>query len=210
MLTTVRRITRFVVQRRGYVSNDLPSNVPDNGKHHPGTSSSFSIDHRGHEVWSASITSLQQRTIQLRFAHVPESMVHALSAIREVERNFGRVRDYRFARVRDLSRFLRTTLPERQDANLPSKHQALCWAAFESPESLDLVPSSGMTLKVPVPPTQEEPEGGPSLNDLIGFLEPRERDKLDRTMSLAGGADEVTFNGTVRTILVEVRRAGVS
>ncbi|KAI6046448.1 hypothetical protein EDC04DRAFT_2631037 [Pisolithus marmoratus] len=118
-------------------------------------------------------------------------MVDALSAIREVERNFGRIRDYRPLR----------------DADLPSKYQAILWAAFESPDSFKLVPPSGVTLKVPVS-VRDNQEGGPGLSDVLGLLEPRDRGRLDRSAtSLLEGPDrEMSDTTTTRTIDVEVRR----
>ncbi|KAI6009831.1 hypothetical protein EDC04DRAFT_2772010 [Pisolithus marmoratus] len=117
-------------------------------------------------------------------------MVDALSAIREVERNFGRIRDYRPLR----------------DADLPSKYQAILWAAFESPDSFKLVPPSGVTLKVPVS-VRDNQEGGPGLSDVLSLLEPRDRGRLDRSAtSLLEGPHREMSDTTTRTIDVEVRR----
>ncbi|KAI5988096.1 hypothetical protein EDD15DRAFT_2371818 [Pisolithus albus] len=190
MLASVRRpAARVFTQRRTYRP---ASGAPDDGKRGQGVQSQprFTIDDRGHQVWASRNPDQPKRVVQLRFAYVPESMVDALSAIREVERKFGRVRDYRPLR----------------DADLPSEYQAIFWVAFESPESLKLVPSSGVTLKVPVS-VRESQEGGPGLSDILGLLEPRERDRLDRpSATLLGDLGREKSDETVRTIDVEVRR----
>ncbi|KAI6111956.1 hypothetical protein EDD16DRAFT_1710048 [Pisolithus croceorrhizus] len=190
MLVSVRRpAARVVTQRRRHTP---ASGAPDDGKRCQSLQSQpcFTIDDRGHQVWASRSADQPKRVVQLRFAYVPESMVDALSAIREVERKFGRIRDYRPLR----------------DADLPSEYQAIFWAAFESPESFKLVPSSGATLKVPVS-VRESQEGGPGLSDILGLLEPRERGRLDRpAATFSGDLGREKSGETVRTIDVEVRR----
>ncbi|KAI6168695.1 hypothetical protein EDD17DRAFT_635874 [Pisolithus thermaeus] len=190
MLVSVRRrAARVVTQRRRHTP---ASGTPGDGEHNQSLQSqpSFTIDDRGHQVWTCRNADQPKRVVQLRFAHVPKSMVDALSAIREVERKFGRIRDYRPLR----------------DADRPSEYQAIFWAAFESPESFKLVPPSGVTLKVPVS-ARESQEGGPGLSDILGLLEPRERGRLDRpAATVAGSLGREKSDETVRTIDVEVRR----
>lgn len=190
MLVSVRRpAARVFTQRRRYTP---ASGTPYDGKRSQGLQLQprFTIDDRGHQVWASRNADQPKRVVQLRFAYVPESMVDALSAIREVERKFGRIRDYRPLR----------------DADLPSEYQAIFWVAFESPESFKLVPPSGVTLKVPVS-VRESQEGGPGLSDILGLLEPRERDRLDRpATTLLGDLSREKSDETVRTIDVEVRR----
>ncbi|KAG6335492.1 hypothetical protein ID866_3599 [Astraeus odoratus] len=189
MLASTRRpATRLAVQRRRYTAPGTPRT--SGGTVRPRSQERFTIDDRGHEIWSGKKKDLPPRVVQLRFAYVPESMLDALAAIREVERNFGRIRDYRPLR----------------DADRPSAYQAIFWAAFESPESYKLVPTSGITLKVPVR-TRELSEGGPGLGDILGLLKPRERNKLDRVstslLECAGGGK---LDSDTRVIDVEVRR----
>lgn len=190
MLASVRRpAARIVTQRRRYTP---AGGAPNDGGHgqRPQSEPRFTIDDRGRQVWVSKSADRPKRVIQLRFAYVPESMVDALSAIREVERNFGRIRDYRPLR----------------DADRPSEYQAIFWAAFESPESFKLVPPSGITLKVPVS-ARENQEGGPGLTDILGLLEPRERGRLDHPATpLFKNSDKDKSDDTVRTIDVEVRR----
>lgn len=57
----------------------------------------FHIDDAGHGDWEGE---REPRTIQVRFACVPESMIDALHGLRAIERQFGRIRDYRLLRVR--------------------------------------------------------------------------------------------------------------
>jgi len=94
-----RPVTRFAAQRRRCAST---------GTHKDGDNTTnnrlevhFTIDDRGHEVWGSRNSQLPKRIALLRFAHVPESMVDVLAAIREIERNFGRIRNYRLLRVSD-------------------------------------------------------------------------------------------------------------
>ncbi|KAH7883220.1 hypothetical protein F5I97DRAFT_1969708 [Phlebopus sp. FC_14] len=120
----------------------------------------FHIDDTGHEKWEGDNGDQPRRTVHIRFSVVPESMPDAIRALREVERNFGRIREYRLMR----------------DSELPSQYQAICWASFESPESLNLVPEKGTTIKVSLPPSKGKREGGPGLDDLRGLLEPSKKD----------------------------------
>lgn len=60
----------------------------------------FHIDDAGHGDWEGTITEPEPRTIQIRFSCVPESMVDALHGLRAIERQFGRIRDYRLLRAR--------------------------------------------------------------------------------------------------------------
>lgn len=95
-----RPVARFVVaQRRRCASTGTHKNGENTTDNRPEVR--FTIDDRGHEVWGSRNAQLPKRIALLRFAHVPESMVDVLSAIREVERNFGRIRDYRLLRVSD-------------------------------------------------------------------------------------------------------------
>lgn len=57
----------------------------------------FHIDDPGHGDWQGAP---EPRTVQIRFSCVPESMVDALHGLRAIERQFGRIRDYRLLRVR--------------------------------------------------------------------------------------------------------------
>lgn len=92
----VRVLPRIIVQHCRYASTglkdgEIATNYPP--KRRP------TIDDRGHEIWEGKNLQLPKRIAQLRFAHVPESMVDVLAAIREVERTFGRIREYRLMRV---------------------------------------------------------------------------------------------------------------
>jgi hypothetical protein len=62
--------------------------------------SRFSIDDAPHETWEGNDIKQAPRTIQVRFSVVPESMVDALRGLREIERKYGRIREYRLLRVR--------------------------------------------------------------------------------------------------------------
>ncbi|KIM63983.1 hypothetical protein SCLCIDRAFT_116147, partial [Scleroderma citrinum Foug A] len=184
-----RPVARFVVaQRRRCASTGTHKNGENTTDNRPEVR--FTIDDRGHEVWGSRNAQLPKRIALLRFAHVPESMVDVLSAIREVERNFGRIRDYRLLR----------------DADRPSEYQALVWTAFESPQSLRLIPTTGITLKIPVP-TQERSEGGPGLSDILGLLEPQDRGRLDRPItSPVQSTGRGKSDNSHRVIAVEVRQ----
>ena len=57
----------------------------------------FHIDDAGHGDWKGTS---EQRTVHIRFSCVPESMLDALHGLRAIERQFGRIRDYRLLRVR--------------------------------------------------------------------------------------------------------------
>ncbi|KAL4071288.1 hypothetical protein V8B97DRAFT_2007262 [Scleroderma yunnanense] len=178
-----RPVARLAAQCRRCAS----TGTPKDGSHR------FTIDDRGHEIWGCRNSQPPKRIVQLRFAHVPESMVDALAAIREVERNFGRIRDYR-------------PLRSEQDADRPSEYQAIFWVAFESPESLKLIPPTGITLKIPVP-VREKPEGGPGLNDILDLLDSQDRARLDHTVtSPVQGTKGGKSDGSVRVIDVDVRR----
>lgn len=60
----------------------------------------FHIDDAGHSDWQSTSSEQEPRAIQIRFSCVPESMVDALHGLRAIERQFGRIRDYRLLRVR--------------------------------------------------------------------------------------------------------------
>ncbi|KAF9228431.1 hypothetical protein BS17DRAFT_773702, partial [Gyrodon lividus] len=148
----------------------------------------FSIDGATHETWEGNDIKQAPRTIQVRFSVVPESMVDALRGLREIERKYGRIREYRLLR----------------DSELSSAYQAICWAAFESPKSFNRVPERGVTLKVLLPPALGHPQGGPGLDDLKGLLEPGENDLNFRGLSSSFKAESSEDS---RTMEVTVRRS---
>ncbi|KAF8435025.1 hypothetical protein L210DRAFT_3762782, partial [Boletus edulis BED1] len=134
----------------------------------------FHIDNAGHGDWEGSS---EPRTIQVRFSCVPESIVDAVHGLRAIERQFGRIRDYRLLR----------------DSEIRSEYQAICWAAFESPRSLLRVPPQGTTLKVTLPPPLRRPEGGPGLDDLKGLLVPEDCGKPNPSSSEDESAEPARF-----------------
>ncbi|KIJ15523.1 hypothetical protein PAXINDRAFT_99401 [Paxillus involutus ATCC 200175] len=153
--------------------------------------SRFSIDDAPHETWEGNDIKQAPRTIQVRFSVVPESMVDALRGLREIERKYGRIREYRLLR----------------DSELSSAYQAICWAAFESPKSFDRVPERGVTLKVSLPPALGQPEGGPGLDDLKGLLEPGKTGLDFRGLSSSYKAES---SENSRTMEVTVKRSNTA
>ncbi|KAF8548994.1 hypothetical protein OG21DRAFT_1526121 [Imleria badia] len=145
----------------------------------------FHIDDAGHGDWQATS---EPRTVYIRFSCVPESILDALHGLRAIERQFGRIRDYRLLR----------------DSEIRSEYQAICWAAFESPRSLLRVPPQGTTLKVALPPLLGRPEGGPGLDDLRSLLVPENRTKPDS----ASSPDE--SSKPARFVILNVKRAGTA
>jgi hypothetical protein len=88
-------------------------------------------------------------------------MVDAFAIVRGVERKFGRIREYRFMR----------------DGEVSSEYQMLCWASFQSEDSMNLIPEKGITMNVPAA-TQDPtiPEGGPGLEHLRGLFDMKDVD----------------------------------
>ncbi|KAG9312113.1 hypothetical protein JVU11DRAFT_7400 [Chiua virens] len=112
-------------------------------------------------------------------------MVDALHGLRAIERQFGRIREYRLLR----------------DSEIRSEYQAICWAAFESPRSLLRVPLQGTTLKMALPPPLHHPEGVPEdRHKPKPSSSQDESRKLSRFVILnikrAGAA--ITFRNTVK------------
>ncbi|KAG2347473.1 hypothetical protein BDR05DRAFT_958170 [Suillus weaverae] len=98
-----------------------------------------------------------RRTVCIRMSRpLAGGMVDAFAIVRGVERKFGRIREYRFIR----------------DGEVNSEYQMLCWAAFQSEDSMGLVPEMGINLSVPAA-TQDPtiPEGGPGLEQLQGLFD---------------------------------------
>lgn len=98
MLSNIYRQATRAVQRRVHgVVQELPLLAGPRAHIH---TRRFSIDDAGHEKREGSNVQSPTRTIQLRFSVVPESMPDAIRALREVERKYGRIREYRLVRVR--------------------------------------------------------------------------------------------------------------
>ncbi|KAG1824337.1 uncharacterized protein BJ212DRAFT_1319446 [Suillus subaureus] len=98
-----------------------------------------------------------RRTVCIRMSRtLAGGMVDAFAVVRGVERKFGRIREYRFIR----------------DGEVSSEYQMLCWAAFQSEDSMSLIPEKGITMNVPAA-TQDPtiPEGGPGLEHLQGLFD---------------------------------------
>jgi hypothetical protein len=81
----------------------------------------------------------------------------------------------------------------------------LCWAAFQSEDSISLVPEKGITMNV-LAATQDPtiPEGGPGLKDLQGLLDPKDVDSS--SLSTYSAEDP---SKQPRLIEINVRRACV-
>lgn len=93
-VSTVKHAGRHVARRN--ILNTLPQTV----FHARYYWRRFDINDTGHGDWEGTSTEQEPRTIQIRFSCVPESMVDALHGLRAIERQFGRIRDYRLLRVR--------------------------------------------------------------------------------------------------------------
>lgn len=129
-----------------------------------------------------------RRTVCIRMPKaLAGGMVDAFAIIRGIERKFGRIREYRFLR----------------DGEVSSEYQMLCWAAFQSEDSISLVPEKGITMNV-LAATQDPtiPEGGPGLKDLQGLLDPKDVDSS--SLSTYSAEDP---SKQPRLIEINVRRA---
>ncbi|KAG1781942.1 hypothetical protein EV702DRAFT_495066 [Suillus placidus] len=103
-----------------------------------------------------------RRTVCIRMSRpLTGGMVDAFAIVRGVEHKFGRIREYRFIR----------------DGEVNSEYQMLCWAAFQSEDSMGLIPEMGINLSVPAA-TQDPtiPEGGPGLEQLQGLFDAEDVD----------------------------------
>lgn len=103
-----------------------------------------------------------RRTVCIRMSRtLAGGMVDAFAVVRGVERKFGRIREYRFIR----------------DGEVNSEYQMLCWAAFQSEDSMSLVPEKGIIMNVPAA-TQDPtiPQGGPGLEHLQGLFDMKDVD----------------------------------
>ncbi|KAG1746478.1 hypothetical protein EDB19DRAFT_1689844 [Suillus lakei] len=103
-----------------------------------------------------------RRTVCIRMSRaLAGGMIDAFAVVRGVERKFGRIREYRFIR----------------DGEVNSEYQMLCWAAFQSEDSMSLIPEKGINMSVPAA-TQDPtiPEGGPGLEHLQGLFDAKDID----------------------------------
>jgi len=122
--------------------------------------------------------SVARRSIYVRAWEHPASMAEALAIVRGVERKYGRIRDFKWARVSlHISRFSYSfaLLILLQDWEMPQIYQSILWAAFYSSESFYRVPKSGETLNIQAPDVDSTKEGGVGWHELKSFLKASDR-----------------------------------
>ncbi|KAG1760601.1 hypothetical protein EDD22DRAFT_900537 [Suillus occidentalis] len=158
-LRAVRQTGHHASQRRAYAAIDaINEGIRVAPVVTPPWSRRFELEDEDEQV----SVGPARRTVCIRMPKaLAGGMVDAFAIIRAIERKFGRIREYRFLR----------------DGEVSSEYQMLCWAAFQSEDSMSLVPEKGITLNVPAA-TQDPtiPEGGPGLKDLQGLLDPKDVD----------------------------------
>jgi hypothetical protein len=101
-LNAGRRAGHHALRRRAHTTVD----AVEEGKHiasalTPTWSRRFQLDDPDEE----DAIGPAQRTVCIRMSKPPAGMVDAFSIIRGVERKFGRIREYRFTRVRAVGNF---------------------------------------------------------------------------------------------------------
>jgi hypothetical protein len=86
-----------------------------------------------------------------------------------------------------------------------SEYQMLCWASFQSEDSMNLIPEKGITMNVPAATRDPTiPEGGPGLEHLRGLFDMKDVDSSSfPTYSAEGPSTQP------RMIELNVQRAGV-
>ncbi|KAG2069656.1 hypothetical protein BDR04DRAFT_1101304 [Suillus decipiens] len=159
VLRAGRQTSHHAFQRRAYTAVDTDKE----GKRvasvvTPPWSRRFHLEDEDEE----DTVSSARRTVAIRATkRLAGGMVDAFAVIRGVERKFGRIREYRFIR----------------DGEVTSDYQTLCWAAFQSEDSMNFIPVDGITINVPAA-TQDPtiPEGGPGLAHLQGLFDAKDVD----------------------------------
>ncbi|KAG1794397.1 uncharacterized protein HD556DRAFT_1370041 [Suillus plorans] len=142
-----------------------------------------------------------RRTVCIRTSRLlAGGMVDAFAVIRGMERKFGRIREYRFIR----------------DGEVNSEYQMICWAAFQSEDSMSLIPEGGITMNV-MAATQDPtiPEGGPGLEHLQGLFDVKDTDSSSPStyspegpsthprlieLNVQRAASDLRFNGDSRPL----------
>ncbi|KAG2153277.1 hypothetical protein DEU56DRAFT_849283 [Suillus clintonianus] len=152
-----RQTGHHAPQRRAYAAVDTVRE----GKHIASTTTPpWSRRFDLQDVDEEDVVGPARRTVCIRMSKtLAGGMVDAFAVVRGVERKFGRIREYRFIR----------------DGEVDSEYQMLCWAAFQSEDSMNLIPEKGIDMSVPAA-TQDPtiPEGGPGLQHLRGLLDPKD------------------------------------
>ncbi|KAG1854172.1 hypothetical protein DFJ58DRAFT_788489 [Suillus subalutaceus] len=148
-----RQTSHHAFQRRAYATVDAVKE----GKHVATVTPPWSRRFELHDEDEKDTVGPARRTVCIRMSRtLAGGMVDAFAVVRGVERKFGRIREYRFIR----------------DGEVNSEYQMLCWAAFQSEDSMSLIPEKGIIMNVPAA-TQDPtiPEGGPGLEHLQGLFD---------------------------------------
>ncbi|KAG1860841.1 hypothetical protein F4604DRAFT_1130581 [Suillus subluteus] len=153
-----RQTSHHAFQRRAYATVDAVKE----GKHVATVTPPWSRRFELHDEDEKDTVGPARRTVCIRMSRtLAGGMVDAFAVVRGVERKFGRIREYRFIR----------------DGEVNSEYQMLCWAAFQSEDSMSLIPEKGIIMNVPAA-TQDPtiPEGGPGLEHLQGLFDVKDVD----------------------------------
>ncbi|KAG2159153.1 uncharacterized protein EDB93DRAFT_448655 [Suillus bovinus] len=181
----LRQTGHHAFQRRAFATLDTVKEGKRVASTVPPWSRRFEIEDRDVED---TVGGPARRTVCIRMSKtLAGGMVDAFAIIRGVERKFGRIREYRFIR----------------DAEVNSEYQIMCWAAFQSEDSMNLIPEQGITMNIPAA-TQDPtiPEGGPGLEQLQGLFDVKETDSSSPSAYSAEGPSTQP-----RLIELNVRRA---
>ncbi|KAG0702869.1 hypothetical protein DFH29DRAFT_919376 [Suillus ampliporus] len=166
-----RQTGHHALQWRAYATVDTikDGNHADSRTVTPPWSRQFQLQDKDEE----DVVGPARRTVRIRMSKpLAGGMVDAFAVIRGVERKFGRIREYQFIR----------------DGEVGSEYQMLCWAAFQSEDSMSLISEKGINMSVPAA-TQDPtiPEGGPGLEHLQGLFDAKDVDSPGSSIDSAEG-----------------------
>ncbi|KAG6841413.1 hypothetical protein C0991_011307 [Blastosporella zonata] len=105
------------------------------------------------------------------------SMVEAMSLLRDIEHKFGRLREFKFMRVRYLSCFAglcKTNPAYFKDHEVNTRYQAFLQVIFKDPADLKHVPTDQLTCSFIRPSLDLDRPGGVGLDELESVLQPQE------------------------------------